>query len=237
MNERDLENEKLKKAERAIAVAGKLSDAEIENIVAAPQLFARIRESVETEKTRRAAFSKNVFGVPRFRLWRWQIAGLSFAAIAILILSAMFFLKFSPSRTTPEISAEEKQPKEFVVPKQPEQSPQIIESKNSEFQPQRIEARKKATISKNSLPPLIKSSEKRKSSKLRFENQRNEPFIALTYAGNLADEESRIVRVEMTPARLLSLGVAVQTENEAEKIKTDLLVSPDGVARAIRVVK
>jgi 2-polyprenyl-6-methoxyphenol hydroxylase-like FAD-dependent oxidoreductase len=30
--------------------------------------------------------------------------------------------------------------------------------------------------------------------------------------------------------------VAVQTENESEKIKTDLLVGADGVARAIRVV-
>jgi hypothetical protein len=41
----------------------------------------------------------------------------------------------------------------------------------------------------------------------------------------------------MSRARLLALGVAVQTENEIEKIKTDLLVGSDGVARAIRLVK
>lgn len=237
MNKRDLQNGKLTNFERDLLAAGKLPDAEIEKIIAAPQLFECVRANIESEKSRRNAKSKIVFDLQNFQFWSWQTAGFGFAALAILILSAVFFLNSSPQETASQIAAEEKQPGTVLIPKQPEPSPQNLEQQKSEFQPQRIAATNKATKQKNNSTPLTKPTRKRKASPPKYENQSNEPFVALTYAGNLADEESQIVRVEMTPARLLALGVAVQAENEYEKIKTDLLVGSDGVARAIRLVK
>jgi hypothetical protein len=239
MKKRDLQDEKLKIVERKLLRAGKLSDAEIEKIVAAPQLFQRVRANIKTEESRRETKVKNVFAFPNLQFWNWQKSALAFAAIAILIVgAAAMFVRFSNS---PEVAQqpviEEKQFTTAPVERQPENVlPQIAEMPKNDFQPRRIASIKKAK-SKNNPQILAKSAQKKRNLPQKFENEREEPFMALTYAGNLANEESQIIRVEMSRARLLALGVAVQTENESEKIKTDLLVGSDGVARAIRLVK
>jgi hypothetical protein len=239
MKKRDLQDEKLKIVERELLRGGKLSDAEIEKIVAAPQLFERVRANIKTEESRRETKVKNVFALPNLQFWNWQKSILAFAAIAVLIVgAAAVFVRFSNS---PEMAQqpviEEKQFAAAPVEKQPETvSPQIAETPENDFQPRQIASLKKAK-SKNNPPNLRKSARAKKRLPQKFEDQPEEPFMALTYAGNLANEESQIVRVEMSRARLLALGVAVQTENESEKIKTDLLVGSDGVARAIRLVK
>jgi len=239
MKKRDLQDEKLKIVERKLLRTGKLSDAEIEKIVAAPQLFERVRANIKTEESRRETKIGNVFALPNLQFWNWQKSVLAFAAIAILIVgAAAMFLRFPNS---PEMAQqpviEEKQFEAAPVERQPENVlPQIAEMPKNDSQPRQSASVKKAK-SKNNPQTLQKSAQKKRNLPQKFENQREEPFMALTYAGNLTNEESQIVRVEMSRARLLALGVAVQTENESEKIKTDLLVSSDGVARAIRLVK
>ena len=47
----------------------------------------------------------------------------------------------------------------------------------------------------------------------------------------------RIVRVDIKRSSLLALGVNLPLENESETVRADLLVSPDGVTRAFRLVK
>lgn len=239
MKKRDLQDEKLKIVERELLRTGKLSDLEIEKIVAAPQLFERVRANIKTEEARRETKVKNVFALPNLQFWNWQKSVLAFAAIAILIVGAAAMLaRFSNSpETAQQPVIEEKQFTAAPVGKQPEDVlPQIAEMPKNDFQPRQMASVKKAK-SKNNPQILAKPVQKKRNLPQKFENQREEPFMALTYAGNLANEESQIVRVEMSRARLLALGVAVQTENESEKIKTDLLVGSDGVARAIRLVK
>ncbi len=238
MKKRDLQDEKLKIIERKLLRTGKLSDAEIEKIVGAPQLFERVRANIKAEESRREMKVENVFALPNLQFWNWRKSALAFAAIAILIVSAAFLVRFTDS---PEIAkqnpAEEKQFVDALTEKQPESILEKTgETPKNEFQPHPIASVKKAKA-KNNPPDLQKPEPRKRRFTQKFENQPEEPFIALTYAGDLANEESRIVRVEMTPARLLALGAAVQTENESEKIKTDLLVGSDGVARAFRLVK
>ena len=48
---------------------------------------------------------------------------------------------------------------------------------------------------------------------------------------------SRIIRVELPRASLVTLGVNVPLDSDKQLIKTDLLVGPDGVPRAIRLVE
>ena len=52
----------------------------------------------------------------------------------------------------------------------------------------------------------------------------------------VADDGSRIIRVELPRASLVSLGVNIPLDSDKQLIKTDLLVGPDGVPRAIRLV-
>lgn len=239
MKKRDLQDEKLKIIERKLLRSGKLPDAEIEKIVAAPQLFERVRANIKAKESRLEMKVGNVFALPNFQFWNWQKSALAFAAIAILIVSAAkIFVRFTDS---PQIAKQNPiEEKQFVTDSVEEQLEsvlqQVAETPKNEFQPRQIASVKKAKA-KNNPPALQKPTRAKKRSPQKFENQPEEPFIALTYAGDLANEETQVVRVEMTPARLLALGVAVQTENESEKIKTDLLVGTDGLARAIRVVK
>lgn len=64
-------------------------------------------------------------------------------------------------------------------------------------------------------------------------------FYAISYEGDVADASrgGRIVRVDMPRSSLFAMGVNVPLENDSETVKADLLVGPDGVTRAIRVVR
>jgi hypothetical protein len=95
-------------------------------------------------------------------------------------------------------------------------------------------------IFKNESAALPKVRARRKSFvKRQPESETEGEFYALAHAGNLgeAGEDLRIIRTELSRSSLFALGVNLPIENETEKIKTDLLVGADGVAKAIRFVK
>jgi hypothetical protein len=63
-------------------------------------------------------------------------------------------------------------------------------------------------------------------------------FVALPYAQSGVPLESVVViRVQMRPAELSSIGVAVPATASTAQFTADLLVGQDGVARAIRLVE
>jgi hypothetical protein len=63
-------------------------------------------------------------------------------------------------------------------------------------------------------------------------------FIALDSVRGLAKPESlQMVRVELPRSALVSFGLPMNVERADERIKADVLVGDDGVARAIRFVR
>jgi hypothetical protein len=64
-------------------------------------------------------------------------------------------------------------------------------------------------------------------------------FYPLDGTSSVADkaEGGRIIRVDVARSSLFAMGVNVPLENESSVVKADLLVGPDGITRAIRVVK
>jgi hypothetical protein len=46
-----------------------------------------------------------------------------------------------------------------------------------------------------------------------------------------------LVRVELPRSSLVAMGVDPPAENDAQKVKTDLLIGSDGVMKAVRFVK
>jgi hypothetical protein len=63
-------------------------------------------------------------------------------------------------------------------------------------------------------------------------------FIALDSGRGLARPDSlQLVRVELPRSALMSFGLPMNVERADERIKADLLVGDDGVARAIRFVR
>ena len=63
-------------------------------------------------------------------------------------------------------------------------------------------------------------------------------FFTINGAGSLAQHDSgQIVRVELPRSALLSFGLPMNMERADERIKADVIVGNDGLARAIRFVR
>lgn len=62
-------------------------------------------------------------------------------------------------------------------------------------------------------------------------------FIALPNAGRLADtEDVNLVRVEVPRSAMMALGLEVSPERASELVEADVMIGPDGLARAVRFV-
>lgn len=63
-------------------------------------------------------------------------------------------------------------------------------------------------------------------------------FLPLTYGSNLSQlDEGQVVRIELPRSVLQSFGLPINAERAGERVKADVLIGHDGVARAIRFVK
>jgi len=62
-------------------------------------------------------------------------------------------------------------------------------------------------------------------------------FVALPYSqSGVPLEDAIVIRVQMRPSDLSSMGVAVPAAASTAKFNADVLVGQDGVARAVRIV-
>jgi len=60
-------------------------------------------------------------------------------------------------------------------------------------------------------------------------------FTALpNAAGSAQDEDVDLVRVELPRSAITALGIPASDEGEAESVEAEVLVGPDGMARAVR---
>jgi hypothetical protein len=63
-------------------------------------------------------------------------------------------------------------------------------------------------------------------------------FLPLTYGNNLSQfDDGQVVRVEVPRSLLQSFGFPVNAERVGERVKADVLLGNDGVARAIRFIR
>ncbi len=239
MNKRNLQNEELDRIGRELLDAVRLRSEEIEQVVSSPMLFDTIKARVEIE--RRERNSKSVFGGwANFQLWnRQRVAAAVLLFFIMGAIGLIGFSNFSQQPQTEQAAAPEIQPTvEQIEISQPaipipEDAPAIVKTKNSVIEPAKI-AKQKIFTGKT-----LKARKPIQRRKLQsIQNETAGEFYALAFAGNPGEdgEELKIVRAELSRSSLFALGVNLSIENESEKIKTDLLVGADGVARAIRLV-
>jgi hypothetical protein len=63
-------------------------------------------------------------------------------------------------------------------------------------------------------------------------------FIPLPNAGRLPDtEDVNLVRVEVPRSAMIALGLEVSPERASELVQADVMLGPDGLARAVRFVE
>jgi hypothetical protein len=242
MSKQNLQNKRLDQIGRKLLEAASARAAEIERIVAAPQLFDSVKASIKISQAGRS--SKRFFGFRAgFPAWSWQRAVISFAVLAVFAIGLVGVIVFIKYDSSPQLAEQSIVP-EIQTPITPVDIPQPVnedlpkkQKAKSFVVKNRIHARR--TVLKTETAALPKPARKANVVKRQTESEVLGEFYALTYTGNLGDtgEDWQIIRTEISRSSLFALGVNLSIENESEKLKTDLLVGSDGVPRAIRFVK
>jgi hypothetical protein len=243
MNKRNSQNERLDRIGRNLLEATKVRNDEIEKIVAAPQLFDSVKARIKAEQYK--PVRKSFFGDRRhLSFWNWQRISTVSAALFFLVLSAVGIVMLSKLDqqvemvSVPEIESNFESFKFLQEPQSPVDLPNISQTK---IRPEKSQIIAKQFVRKIEKPETKKFSQRvnvAKNPKIS-KPEPNGEFYALAYAGNPVEkgEVLQIVRAELSPSSLFALGVNLSIENAPEKIKTDLLVGSDGIARAIRFVE
>lgn len=175
----------------------------------------------------RAAFDRQVKAAPvpvpsRARL---RNSALRWAAAAALVLLAVAVALLSRS-APPNLKKEDMSGGGNPAPR--EQAPRG--ASGSDNQGLKIEPR----VAK-------KISTKRRAANVAVVARDNETvtdYIPLTYlADATAMESGMVLRVELPPSALIAMGLPAPADQTDSRVKADVVVSDDGVARAIRFVR
>ena len=213
-----LENEKLDEIGKALLKAQAVSERELEEIIANPELFRSIQSRIASE-------------TPTVRRSIFRPGPVAFATVALVAVVAVAFLAFrsEPNEVVQTPAATPSTPagvRQFREPDRisgPERLPPALTT-----------AELKSFTRKST---VVKQARSRRpvAQQARHEGE----FYAVSYAGdpNETERGGRIVRVDIPRSTLFAMGVNIPLENEAETVKADLLVGNDGVTRAIRVVE
>lgn len=232
MQKRKLNNRELDAMGKQLLVASRLTEAEIDRIAAAPRSFdvvvARLRntETVVDGKV----------GLAGFLLAHRAIAGTSLAAILCLSAFALFLQQDRAGLVISNIHTPVEKPDEA----RPNFTPQVEYVKGFTSGRADIEPEVPA------LPPTIQNAVQKEIRRPQprvepasYSPNRESQFVAVTHMGDGGESArgGRVVRVDVPRSTLFAMGFDVSLENDSPTVKADLLIGPDGVTRAVRLVE
>jgi hypothetical protein len=215
------DNEALDLIGKRLLAQDVMSPDEVDRIVANPYLFAKIRQ-------------RNARAVPTgshlFIRYSAIFAGVAIFAF-LTIASIGLFSGKQDVASIPEVRS----PADVPAAVRPANLPPLMVGSNPsrgrtnyyrETEPERVAPRTAAYVAA-------------KPKRYTETPQARPEFYPINYAGDAAEMSagSHIVRVDIPRSRLFAMGVNVPLENDSDTVKADLLVGPDGITRAIRVLK
>ena len=242
MKRKNLQNEELDLIGVELLKTTRLGNEEIERVIAKPQIFSGVKARIRIEQNERD--SKKLFANRgNSPVWNSRKNFGAAGVLAIFVIGAVGLILLNKvSRQNELVYAPEIQTQSAPIDERKDArvyatQPEPATAKSSAIKPREITTKRIDFKKENVKPqkPVRKTNFIKKQKPSEFEPKRE--FYALAYAENpIPNGESlRIVRAELSRSSLFALGVNLPIENESEKIKTDLLVDSDGVARAIRL--
>jgi hypothetical protein len=169
------------------------------------------------------------------RTRRWAIA----AAAAILILITLVALRANQSAPEPVREATLAEPAPGVVQPAPPAPPEKENPDKSSVTPvnrKRNAQKYNAADRQRRAAPYTEARNGEDAAASDYEITTD--FLPLTPRGSLAQlEGGHMVRVELPRSALSAFGLPVNLERAGERIKADVVVGNDGMARAIRFVR
>ena len=180
----------------------------------------------------RAAFDRQVKAAPtpvpaparlRNLALRWTAAALVLLAVAVALLS-----RSAPPNTKKEDMLSGGNPAPSSIPAPREQAPRgVIEPDN---QDRKIDPHVAKNISTKRRAATVAG--------VARDNETVTDYIPLTYlADATAIESGMVLRVELPPSALIAMGLPAPADQTDSRVKADIVVSDDGVARAVRFVR
>jgi hypothetical protein len=217
-------NTDLDRMAAAVVRSSVLRTDEIDQIAAGKDLFSAVRKRIAVESVDRPTAET---ASPRiFRPRMLAFAGLAAAAVVTVVFAVGVMVNRSKKA-------------QIGVPPVPQQARKEV-PEPPKFDPNGIE-------SPNVAEPVIAKLHKERPVVQRISTRNSQPAQPLEEPAEfyaLADMNSmdpvaggRVIRVDLPRASLVSLGVNVPLGNDEQLVKADLMVGPDGVPRAIRVVQ
>jgi hypothetical protein len=214
-----------------LLTSASLKQDDIEQIVSDRELFSSVRARVMAD----SITSYHSSGTFTF-FQRTMILSAAAAVIVIAVFGAMMFAKRPANPTIVRSVPAPQNDQRFISTTKP---PQVdLQSGNidgpppSEKMPHIERAMEYRPVTSERRVPTIRQQPE-------IEQQQRPEFYALAglRPSEVASDGSRIIRVELPRASLVALGVNVPLDSDKQLIKTDLLVGPDGMPRAIRLVE
>jgi hypothetical protein len=222
MNKQKLDNDSLDLIGKRLIRSGSVPSDTIDRIVSDPELFSRVRMRIADDRQIPA-------NVRLYPLFRNLAAG--FACVVVIAVLAITAIKLNqtPVLTVADVVLA---PAEMPVEARPNHLPPLRAGSN----PTLGRAFDRETGPKT---PAVRNASYAIPRRRQSNNQAAgaSEFYPISSDGVESAAGGHIVRVDMSRASLFALGVNVPLENDSETVKADLLVGPDGVTRAIRILK
>lgn len=226
MIKRRLKNSELESIGKAVLNVQPLPSAEIDTIIANPELYSLIQKRIQNAAVLSAPVPVRVFPARRYVL-AWTGMAMTFAAAAVL---AVFNYNEEPKKAPAQIA---------VLDQVPDAVPEKVA---------RVEVPPHPNTGKLSAIRATKEQPRYEQAIVRTTSPRRQPeaeyaapennFYPVSYTGDPAETAGggQVIRVELKRSSLFALGVDLPLENDDPVVKADLLVGRDGVTRAVRLV-
>jgi len=221
MKEKDQKNNRLDAAIKNVILAAAATDSEIDQIASKPFTYAAIRSRIDSADLAPAAPER-----------RRLIPVMAFGTVVLAaFIAGGAYLFNGDNAVSPQVAvAPVEQPAVRVSVQPPDVfRPEVIAA---DFKTPRVKTvfRKRA--------PRKTSKPAKKETRRTLSPDLADTFYALDYRG-VSDEAvdgGRVVRLKVPRASLFAMGMNVPLENEAASVEADVVVGPDGVPHAIRLV-
>jgi hypothetical protein len=171
---------------------------------------------------------------------RWMLA----AAAAVLIALGVAGLRQYVSRQSQPGTADTQngvaQSSPSALPAQLPAQPAVSDDKPEKQLPQKLAPRKVPRRHSRPLNRDVNASRQVLANAPAVNDTESEiatQFMPLGYAPINPQDGGQLVRVELSRTAMLSMGLPVNMDRYGERVKADVLLGPDGLARAIRFVQ
>ena len=225
------QNDKLDLLATELLRTAVLRDDELEDIASQNELFSSVRARIISDNVVRVEGLSTITFFQRTLILTAAAAVIVFAFYGTLLVA-----RRTNDGTAAKTSSVPKQNQNYATAARHVDPPVQPQDSLTEPEPKTITPRFEKAMDYR---PVVSERRTLTKAQPQLEEQQPPQFFALAglRPSEVAVDGSRIIRVELPRASLVTLGVNVPLDSDKQLIRTDLLVGPDGVPRAIRLVE